>query len=143
MKGKIFTPEEATKMLPLVRSVVSDIRAAARLVDRLQKEFALEELARSVLKDVALPSTPTEKKIARLSDHMRTLENELESIGWFLVDAVEGIVKCYSERESRIIYLSWAIGEPRVGYWFPLKQTHLDRRPLLDDEKIAENQSGR
>lgn len=144
MKGKIFTPLEATRMLPLVGSVVANIKAASRLLDRHEKaiaEITAVRLAANTTEqiDAAERAAAVEtEKIEKLHEHLRTLESELSDLGWFIADAREGVAKCYSERDTRIVYLTWTIGEDEVRHWFPLKKTHHDRLPLSEDEKIAD-----
>ena len=146
MKGKIFTSDEATRTIPLVSRIVTNIRAASRLLDRHERAVAeiIVELRHDDAHAMALRTQREAeiKKVSTLKGHLKDLEVELEGLGWFLVDPREGVVKCYSERESRIVYLTWMIGEPRVDHWFPLKKSHLDRQPL-GGEAVTENQQGR
>ena len=147
MKGKIFTRDEATRMLPLVRSIVRDAKAAARLIDR--QERALAESARrrpstgKASVRVGAADAAVNEKLRRLRGLAATLEAELEALGWFLVDAQVGVAKCYSVGQSGFIYLAWRLGESAVDHWFPLKKSHLDRRPFGGETTVAENQEER
>jgi hypothetical protein len=136
MKGKFYTPDEATRMLPLVSRIVANAKACARLIDRHEKPDP--DPAQSVTTAAHPARAVAVEKLASLRAHLAALEGELGDIGWYLDSARDGVAKCYGERHSRFVYLTWTLGEPRVDFWFPLKASHLDRQPLTGGERVAE-----
>lgn len=143
MKGRIFTPEEVTRMLPLVRRIVMDLKACATLVRRherdiLQIETEAEKAGTDPSED-ALREHQT--KINALREKSRSCEQELVELGGQVEDDARGIVKFYGERELRIVYYTWRLGEGRVGSWYPIEKTYADRMSIDDDRPLAETEA--
>lgn len=111
MRGKIFTAEEARKMVPLVRRIVRDVRARTRLVER----GGLEARAREALEREILECT-----------------QELESLGCALRDSQVGLVECYGELQGEIVFFRWQPGEEAFIHWRPLDSPPTVRRPLAE-----------
>lgn len=135
MKGKIFTPDEANRMLPLVSRIVTDIVAAYRAVnDALQ---ALE-----VAKHALAPATGAEEielervvrqrdeDVAKLLDRFQGLIEEIEALGGTVKDYEHGAVDFYGEVDGEIVYLSWQPGEARIGFWHRLEDGFGQREAL-------------
>jgi hypothetical protein len=140
MKGKIFTPEEVTRMLPLVRRIVIDLKACATLVRR--HERAIREIESQAAQAQVGPSEDALRehrdKIHALNEKSESCEQELSELGGLVEDASQGIVKFYGERESRIVFYTWRLGEGRVGSWYPIEKTYADRMSIDDNEPVAE-----
>lgn len=144
MKGKIFTPDEATRMLPLVRRIVTDAKACSKLIER--HERSLLDLRRALERESEMREDAIldelrehDKKILALKEHREACRRELEALGAFLDDPFEGIVKFYGEKDSRIVYFTWRLGEDRVSWWHETDDEHSDRLPIDGDEKVANN----
>lgn len=133
MKGKIFTPEQATRMLPLVRRIVVDAEACTKLIERHRRALALPEVTPAEAEE-------HQQKITVLEDRLAECERELEELGIVLEDAREGVVKLYGEINSEIVYLTWRRGDPDVAHWFPIEKTSADRRHI--DELHAHGAQG-
>ncbi|MEZ6195051.1 MAG: DUF2203 family protein [Planctomycetota bacterium] len=140
MKGKIFTPDEITRMLPLVRRIVMDVKACSTLIRRHERAiFEIELLAEQS------SEAPSEDRIAEhrekiiaLKEKAATCERELSELGGEVEDASRGIVKFYGERAARIVFYTWRLGEGRVEFWYPVDKTYGDRRSIDDGEPVAE-----
>ncbi len=144
MKGKIFTATEATRMLPLVRRIVTDAKACSKLIERherasLELRLRLEAETEGSPDALVAELREHEQKIAALRERRETCRKELEELGAFLDDAFAGIVKFYGEMDSRIVYFTWKLGEDSVSYWHETDDEHSDRLPLDGDEKVANN----
>ena len=140
MKGKIFTRDEASRMIPLLRRIATDTKACSRLIERHQAE------ARSCRESMVQNEADGERvladhlaKIKSLTAKIDSCRKELEDLGCFLDDAAQGIVKFYGERNSQIIYYTWRLGEPEVSFWHPIEKSFVDRQAIDGDEKVAEN----
>lgn len=135
MKGKIFSLDDANSTLPLVRRIVVDVKACTKLVERFERYRDIE------VDDAGLRAEYTDK-LGRLAVRLRECGEELSALGCFLEDARTGTVKFYGERDGRIVYFAWRLGEPRVSSWYPLEKSFLDRRPLDDGGRVRENAQG-
>lgn len=123
MRGKIFTRAEADQMVPLIRRIVVHVRARRRLVvrkRRLVRDPGHAGPSRAQLADV----------VSRLEDELATLRHELEGLGCILRDGDRGIVECYGELDSEIVYFSWRPGQPGFGHWHALDTSHTKAKPL-------------
>lgn len=62
-----------------------------------------------------------------------TLRREIEGLaadGVILRDAETGLVDFPADREGRLVYLCWRLGEDRVGHWHEVDAGLGGRRPL-------------
>lgn len=144
MKGKIFTSTEATRMLPLVRRIATDAKACSKLIERHERALldlrrALEHESEMREEEILAGLRDHEQKIAALKERRETCRKELEELGAFLADPFEGIVKFYGERDARIVYFTWKLGEDTVSFWHEIDDEHSDRMPIDGDEKVANN----
>lgn len=126
MRGKIFTPDEATRMLPLLRRIAIDAKACTKLVDRYERALAADDDNPGDLPE----------KLDALATRLDELRAEIDELGCVLEDAREGVVKFYGEQGSSIVYLAWRLGEARVAYWYPTDKPWTDRR-LIDGAVVA------
>lgn len=63
----------------------------------------------------------------------RDLRTELESLsaeGIILRDADTGLIDFPSEREDRIVYLCWKLGEETIAHWHEVDAGMAGRKPL-------------
>jgi hypothetical protein len=126
---KLYTVEEATRTLPLVRKIVEDIVREHRRWRDVVTE--LELLAASARADGADERTTLlECDAQRLAAELDGFTRELESLEIVLKDRRLGLVDFPAERDGRRIWLCWRLGEPTVQYWHELDAGFAGRRPL-------------
>jgi hypothetical protein len=130
MKGKIFTPEEANQMLPLVRRIADDIVRTYGEVT-----LALEAFENAKARAANQPGLETELRtsdaaVAAALDGFQTLIEEIESLGGTVKDYQSGLIDFYSEVDGEIVYLCWKPGEAAVSYWHRLDEGFSQRQPL-------------
>jgi len=122
---RFITLEEANRMLPLVRRVVADLGAAARLYERTQNKLDSG-------RDRGLNEDERRIAEAELSDHADRLEGclqELRSLG-VEFKGWEGLVDFPAWVDGREIQYCWKIGEGRVEHWHELYAGYDNRKPL-------------
>jgi hypothetical protein len=115
--AKVFSADEATRMLPLVRRIVADIIQAGNVMKTMARE------------------TMTGDHAARLEVHIASLKQfikELEDLGcsyrdW---DFKTGIVDFPAEVEGRPALLSWRSDEATVHHFYYADETPENRRAL-------------
>lgn len=137
MRGKIFSPEEAERMLPLVARVVEDIQTTYREVHGALEAF--DTVKRALESSTGAASIANEREfrardaeVARLLDVFQGLVEEIEALGGMVKDYEKGTVDFYGELDGEIVFLSWAPGEDRVAHWHPLDAGQTERRPLAE-----------
>jgi hypothetical protein len=137
----VFTPEQATRMLPLVRRIVRDIVDYYAQWQRAVGEF---EMATAGLRADA-PSPEAEalqRQVQRLAAEIERFRLELESLGVQLKGFDQGLVDFPSERDGRPILLCWKLDEPEVGFWHEAGAGFAGRQRLEVTSSIASLDEG-
>jgi len=124
MTSITFTVDQANRTLPLVRRIVEDIVVAYERWRRRVEEYETVSVARGA---EGAPTAPDEQRAdeiereaQRLATEIDRCTGELRALGVELKDHATGLVDFRGEREGRIVYLCWRLGEPSVAYWHEL-----------------------
>jgi len=126
---KLYSLDEANALLPQITGLLEDLQAQAEILARVQGEF--REVRKQVqtnghgghAEDLSGQAATAEQ---RVRDHLARLQElDIE-----LKDVQTGLIDFYHEREGRIVYLCWKLGEPSVGYWHDLDAGFAGRQPL-------------
>lgn len=124
---KVFTLEEARRMLPLVKRIVADIQESH--TKRVDINTQLSNTTREV--------SPQEGQRLRTSfgDTGRRLESlfrELAQLGVDLKDPARGLLDFPAMHEGRIVSLCWLAGEETVDHWHETTTGFAGRRPVAE-----------
>lgn len=130
MKGKIFTPDEANRMLPLVARIADDIVATYADVNQALQGFQVEEARAKTdsTRDPILAERNAE--VGTALDRFQRLIEEVEALGGTLRDYENGSIDFYGELDGEIVYLCWQRGERNVAHWHALDEGFSKRRML-------------
>lgn len=115
---KLFTPEEATKTLPLVRKIVEDI---------LNFGKELRELSVKIGK-----GAEEDPRAIQLMDKLDELFDELEALGCTYKDwnFIFGLVDFPARIDGKEVCLCWRSDEREIGYYHGLEEGFAGRKPL-------------
>jgi hypothetical protein len=102
-----FTPEEANRILPEVKKLVS------RIV-KLKSEIDHE----------------TGRQRNQSVDELGVLISRLEELGVELKDTQSGLADFPAKRFGEPVYLCWKLGEPEVMYWHEIAGGFMGRKAL-------------
>ncbi len=122
---KYFTPEEANRALPQVRTLVAQIMQAREAIVKAQPDL-WPVLEKSI-------GNGGSKKAGEVLHEFRQVENgvrHLQEIGCQLKDISIGLVDFPSLREGEEVLLCWKYGEPEVMYWHDLQSGYQGRQRL-------------
>jgi hypothetical protein len=126
---RLFTLEEATALLPMLRPRLHDLAAKKRRLDEVQREFTA--LRRHV------PANGHGKRAQELERELRALLDAVNSevaairaLGIEVKDLDIGLVDFPSKREDRIVFLCWRMDEPAIVAWHELDAGYRGRQPL-------------
>ncbi|MEO7082916.1 MAG: DUF2203 domain-containing protein [Gemmatimonadaceae bacterium] len=125
----MFTVEQATRTLPLVRKIVEDIVQQ----HRRWREATLElDLVASTARDDDPPdrAASLKRKVQSLARELESYQRELDDLGILLTDKRLGLVDFPSEMNGRRVLLCWRLGEPEVQYWHEVDAGFAGRQPL-------------
>jgi len=119
MTEKLFTPAEANRALPLVRSIVGDILEKAKeLRDATPDAQAREDEDLEMLREDILNSV-----------------QELEEFGCCFKDwdFEFGLVDFPARIDGESVYLCWRSDEPTVAHFHPMEGGFAARQPIPRD----------
>jgi hypothetical protein len=132
MAQKFFTPEEANRMLPLVRSIVRNIRESYGNYSEKRNE-----LARLRRRQMFEPKPGGDEEVVRLereltdlSREMKELMHEISELGVQIKDPVDGIVDFRASIDGDEVFLCWKDGEDAVEHWHGIEEGFAGRKAL-------------
>jgi len=135
---RYFTVASANKMLPLVRSIVTDIverfGELSDLRNRLEilqgsRREALSGLHREEVEEV-------EHDFERKKEELQTLVEELKGLGVEL-KGPDGLVDFPAMMDDREVCLCWKMGEPEVMFWHEVDAGFAGRQHLPAEMIVA------
>jgi hypothetical protein len=128
--AKLFTPEEANRMLPLVRAIARDwLDLTESVIERR------ERISRLTAGRTIDPNDPYGQELrqseAELEKDLKQLRAYVEELRQLGVEPKQGgMIDFPSLMDGRIVYLCWQPGEPEVLHWHELDAGYAGRQPL-------------
>jgi hypothetical protein len=138
MSIKIFTLEEANRVLPTVREAVVLARAKVEEIVGIQDRLSVLSLI-----GAGDSQSPEHREFDENQEQLETLVRaynksieQLQTIGCVLKDLNHGLVDFYARKGNRLVFLCWRLGEKEIAFWHELKTGFTGRRPVseLDEE---------
>jgi hypothetical protein len=129
---RIFTPDDANELLPVVRPLVERMVEGKRALDAAQAE-ADDVSTRISGNGGGLPPARLAEVNAELSRRAAELAGALEEIqdlGVVVKDLDTGLVDFPSVREGRDVLLCWRLGEDEVAFWHGYDDGFAGRQPI-------------
>lgn len=117
-----FTLEEANALVDELRAVLEQVRDARRVILNTAEHLRRGASANGGGADGA----------ASL-DAMATVRSGVEALtakGIILRDADTGLIDFPTQREGRLVYLCWRLGEDRVTHWHEVESGFGGRKPI-------------
>ena len=126
---RAFTVDEANRMLPLVRRIVSD---AVRDYWRWQDTVHEFEVAapRSSPEEPDETAEQLQREATRLAQEIDGYMGELKELGVMFKGFDAGLVDFPAEIDGRPILLCWQLGEDSVKHWHEEDAGFIGRQPL-------------
>ena len=122
----------ARQMLPLVRSIVSDIVDTKRKLVELSTEHdRLEENRRSLTWESRQRRYAVTDELQQAERNLTTAVGELSQLGVALVDAEAGAVDFPTRINGRPAAFTWESGEDNLRFWRYAEEDQ--RRPIPSD----------
>jgi hypothetical protein len=127
-----FTLEEATAMLPLVRSIVTDICGAVRDVNsrRVELHRLLRKGHRGAGRIYDDEMAESRADLQAEFDQIGRFREELESLGVLLRHPEEGRIEFPTEMGERDAFYSWQLGEPAIAHYRLASEPTSTRWPI-------------
>ena len=133
MAHRLYTAEEANRLLPEVSRLVERIVDLAPELPDMQEAVRINELK---FKRPAAGDAERENlaaSVARLRAAEMALAvamRSLESMDVVLKDPMTGLVDFFSDREGEVVMLCWRLGEASVANWHRIEDGFRGRQPL-------------
>jgi hypothetical protein len=127
---RLFTLEEANRVLPRVREIIAAMQVAKQQADASRAEFEQLDTAHARGNGYDMKR---EQLATKIIEHMKLVRVHLEAlqeVGCELKDLDMGLVDFPSLREGRVVNLCWKIDEDEIGYWHSLDTGFTHRKPL-------------
>jgi len=143
MKSKLVSIDEANRMLPLLHSIVDDIRFCWEQIISKRTELEClektEESSAAGQNDEGAAEGDQDQEILdvkaelnRLIERINNYIREVEDLGCFVEEFKRGIVNFPSLYHGRKVFLCWGLDEDQVGYWHELDESFNDRVRIHD-----------
>lgn len=135
---KLFTVEEANRMLPLVRAIARDwVELTESVVERRER---ISRLTAGRELDADDPyGQELRHSEAELDKDLKRLRGYVEELHQLGVEPKQGgLIDFPAMMDGRIVYLCWRPGESEVLYWHELDAGFAGRQPLTAHAAAAE-----
>lgn len=132
MDPKIFTVEEANRLLPKIQESLKVLRTLREAIESKKVEMDLLEIV-GVPKSGISVETDMPKEMAVLNELAMKFNGQLEALedmGCQIKELDKGLVDFFSVRGGRLVYLCWKEGEEAIHYWHTLDGGFAGRQPL-------------
>ncbi len=130
----VFTPSGASKTLPLVRRIVSELMGLQSLIDAQREQLrGIDALTETI--DSRTYQEEVEDVRDSLEDDQQQMQaciDELESFGVVVHEPFDGFVDFPAVLNRRPIRLCWHPADERVNHYHELHQSPSDRKKLDD-----------
>jgi hypothetical protein len=132
---RLFTVDEANRVLPLVRPIVRDLLAVhaewRQAVERFELAAAADPVAPALDEPVESPDARAARLVAEAhASRIQALMTELAGLGCVFKGFEGGLVDFLSLRDDRPVYLCWKHGEDRVSHWHDIDGGFGGRHPI-------------
>jgi len=127
---RTFTIEEARALLPEVRAIAEAMQQHKREFDR-QRSLLKEAGTHAAGNGHGTPGALSAQTAAE--QQVQEIQNRVEQLAQMGVEVKgidDGLIDFPSERDGRIVYLCWRIGEPDILYWHEVHAGFQGRQPL-------------
>ena len=122
MDERLYTPAEATALLPHLAPTLVELREKFEEAARIR-----QTVASAASSNGGSPERDAwQRTLARVSE----LIERLQEWSVELRDLSQGLVDFPAHVEGQEAWLCWRLGEPEVAYWHPRETGFADRRPL-------------
>ncbi len=114
-----FTPDRATEMLPLVRSIVADITRLSESIDRQREQIrGIDNLPETIehadyqdeIRDIRASVDSDQRRLQICVD-------ELTALGVEAHEPIDGFVDFPAVMNRRRVLLCWHFDDERVSHW--------------------------
>jgi hypothetical protein len=129
--SRLFTRDEADSMLPHVAPLLWQARELKKKHDEYAAQIeALKAQAKGNGHGTDVELAHARNGQASAAAEINALIERVKAMGPEVKDIGMGLIDFRSEKEGRVIYLCWKLGEERVEWWHELNTGYASRERL-------------
>jgi len=122
----LFTPQEASKLLPDIKPKMKELIEKKKVVARLHNDIERYNLFGFRTAELAEKAA----QLDALVEDMNRKVTELEDLGVEVKDLDYGLVDFPAEKYGETVMLCWRYGEPEVAFWHKPNEGFNGRKTL-------------
>lgn len=127
---RIFTLAEAERTLPLLRRILTDLRAEYDVWREALADYELLAAASRAETGETPDLLAARGAVSEAADRINGYLTEIETVGCLFKGFEEGLVDFYALREDRLVFLCWKLDESHVTHWHEVDAGFAGRRPI-------------
>lgn len=132
---QVFTAESASKLLPLVSSIVREMTEIHGQMELQRAQLSgLDEISLTIESDAYEDEvTDVRKSLEETEQRFEACCRELKELGVIPHDPFDGSVDFPAIYNRRLVSLCWTYGEERIAHWHELSEAGKIRRELKSE----------
>ena len=129
-EARIFTLEEAERTLPLLRRILTDLRAEYRVWQDAGAEYELHAAGARADRGETEELLAARRAMTESADRISGFLDEIAAIGCLFKGFDAGLVDFYTLREDRLVFLCWRVDEDHITHWHDVESGYAGRQPV-------------
>ena len=130
MSDRLFRLEDANAVLPDAALLLGEIQTANAELEELSDGLERLMIANAGNGHVGEDIADSRRLTQEAARELDRLLSELETTGAELKSIDDGLLDFPSDRNGRIVYLCWRLGETKIAFWHDLDTGFAGRKPL-------------
>ena len=128
---RLFTLDEARALLPRLRTLAEMMQERKAEFDRHRQALAILGARTGEDGDHLREPLARHRAAAEaIAADIQGMIEEADALGVEVKGIDQGLLDFLSERDGRVVYLCWMLGEPDIAYWHDLHTGFRGRQPL-------------
>lgn len=129
MKMKLFTLEEANRLIPVLESLFRDFQIKYRKMEESSLQWEVHQRTEAP-PSPSSRSRKTREELTRLEQEVLEVIRLIEQVGCVIRDPHEGLVDFPGVRGQEPVYLCWKLGEGEIGFYHGVEEGFKGRKPI-------------
>ena len=131
MRRQAFSLDEANALIPDLVRQFEELHVLQQQAEEREEQLEkLVELDRSNGRNHGDEIARIENEIEGIVLRTNRIIDDITDLGCEIKDVERGLVDFPSERDGRLVYLCWKLGEDQIRYWHELTSGYAGRQPL-------------
>jgi|SRR5947209_4503424 len=129
-ESRIFTLEEAERTLPLLRRILTDLKAEYGTWRQALSQYELLAAGSRAEQGESGELLHARRLVTESADRINGFLREIEFVGCLFKGFEESLVDFYALRDDRLVFLCWRFGEDHITHWHEVDAGFAGRQPI-------------